>query len=206
MIGRLRAGAVIAACLALAACQLQTYGVSGAYTWDNPEPVAVDMPAGALSIRQQFRPDVDGGLGAHNGFDVWGPVGTPVLAVAPGRVIQSFYEPAYGNQIVVDHGPDEKGRRVHSVYVHLRDRMAEVGDAVARGEQIATMGATGALGMAVHLHFELRRGSAASPVPSALDPHLLWVDGPGKVTCYDPGRRYPAKPFGITYPTPCKDS
>lgn len=203
--GGRRARILVLAAL-VAGCGIELYGTSGMYDPRYPDPIEVVMPPGALHISQQFRPrTVTDDAGGHYGIDIWGPVRTPVLAAAPGRVIQSFYEPAYGNQIVVDHGRDEEGRRVQTVYVHLHQRLVDRGDTVARGEQIATMGATGVLGMMVHLHFEVRRSGDGRRFPAARDPHLFWVDGPGRVTCFDPDRRYPDTPFGTTYPTPCKD-
>ena len=41
----------------------------------------------------------------HQGIDILGPVGTPVLAPAPGRVSDSWFGPMYGHQILIDHAP-----------------------------------------------------------------------------------------------------
>jgi len=90
-----------------------------------------------------------------------------------------------------------------TVYKHLHSRLAEPGDLVARGHQIGTMGATGAMGLRVHLHFEVLkqpRGQRAV----ANEPHLFWADGVGQVTCFDPAKVYSDRAFLTTYPVRCK--
>lgn len=189
--------------VALAGCGKNTYGTSVPYRPDAPEPIEVAMPAEALAISQQFWDTQDPGNLGHEGIDIVGEPGTPILAAAPGRVIDSYYEPLYGNRIHIDHGPDADGVPVVTRYFHMSARLKRPGDVVARGEQIGTMGSTGLLGLANHLHFEVRRRERRS-LGRPYDPHLFWVDGPGRVTCFDPDRSYPEDRFGITYPTPCR--
>ncbi len=165
--------------------------------------VAIEMPPNAPFISQQFFPNNERGNSGHNGVDFWGKLRTPILAAAPGRVVASFYEPMYGNRIVIDHGIDTNGDHVETVYKHLKERLADVGDVVSRGQQIATMGATGALGMMVHLHFEVERAGADGRF-LAHDPQLYWINGPGKVTCFEAGTHYPDRPFRTTLPVVCR--
>jgi murein DD-endopeptidase MepM/ murein hydrolase activator NlpD len=165
------------------------------------EEIDVVMPSGAPYISEQYRND---SVKRHLGIDVWAPLRTPILAAAPGVVKASFYEPGHGNQIVLIHGTDTDGAEILTVYKHLKDRQAEKGARVSRGQQIGTMGATGALAMLVHLHFEtLKLHPSKGHVHS--DPHLHWVEGIGRVTCFKPGKSYPDHPFKTTYPVPCKD-
>lgn len=189
--------------LAIPGCNLSPYGDAARYM-AHVTPVAVVMPPNALSISQQFRPYTHREIGPHDGIDVVGPRGTPVIAAAPGTVLKSFFEPTYGHTVMLAHGADENGRHWVTVYRHLDRRLAEVGQTVARGQQIATMGSTGVLGIVVHLHFELRGGRDTDHV-YPVDPQLHWVDGPGMVTCFDPARQVPAAPLRITYPTPCRE-
>ena len=180
---------------------IEIYGKSDWYDHDIPE-IPVVMPPGALYISEQYRNDDDK---KHLGIDTWGKIGTPILAAAPGVVKRSFYEPAYGNRIVLLHGTDAEGGEILTVYKHLKTRDVNEGQIIRRGERIGTMGATGALGMAVHLHFEtLVKSQKRGEVHS--DPQLHWVDGVGRVTCFDENANYPDHPFRITYPTPCKKS
>jgi len=180
---------------------IEMYGKPGMYI-DNPDPIEVHLPENAPHISAEFSPPMGSNPG-HGGMDVWAKLGTPVIAAAPGRMEQSYYEPMYGNHVIIDHGTDETGMRVLTEYKHLHDRLAEPGDMVRRGQQIGTMGATGFLGMAVHLHFEVQRGTTRLKA-RPLDPHLFWADGIGMVTCFDASKTWPDRPFATTYPVPCK--
>jgi hypothetical protein len=53
------------------------------------------------------------------------------------------------------------------------------------------------------LHFEVVRRTAQNKL-IPYDPHLFWVDGVGRVTCFDPDLEIPALPFRITYPVICQ--
>jgi murein DD-endopeptidase MepM/ murein hydrolase activator NlpD len=59
------------------------------------------------------------------------------------------------------------------------------GDVVARGQKIGTLGTTGMLAGGIpHLHFELYRQAGRGSVTAR--PARFWVDGVGRVTCFDP--------------------
>ena len=197
-----RLSALVSLVAVSTACGIEKYG--SAVYYDGPERTRVVVPPGAPFISQQFSEPVEQGSGGHIGIDIWGALRSPVLAAAPGRVTASFYEPAYGNRIVVDHGRDAAGVRHWTVYKHLKERLAVKGARVARGERIATMGATGALGMMVHLHFEVLEGDDPR-YATPRDPQLFWVEGAGRVTCFDPGLAIPRGRFVTTYPVACRD-
>ena len=57
--------------------------------------------------------------------------------------------------------------------------------------------------MLVHLHFEVRRARTGNYY-TPYDPMLFWVQGPGRVTCFEAGKTYADTPFQITYPVPCR--
>jgi hypothetical protein len=61
-------------------------------------------------------------------------------------------------------------------------------------------------GIYPHLHFEVHRLSDAVPPVATrfLDPQLFWVDGVGKITCYDSNRDWIESPVALTYPVPCR--
>jgi murein DD-endopeptidase MepM/ murein hydrolase activator NlpD len=86
----------------------------------------------------------------HSGTDYRIPIGTPVLAAAPGRVISSEFDKRSGNVITISHG------LILTRYGHLSKRNVRAGDIVLRGQQIGLSGETGEwVGTLPHLHFEL---------------------------------------------------
>ncbi len=196
---RMRVGLAV---LVLLGCGADRFGEAALYRREAPAPIKVVMPRDAVFISQQFlvsRTTED----RHEGIDLWGPRGTAILAAAPGVVVASWQGPLYGNRVRIDHGVDDAGARVFTRYFHLEAREVVVGQAVARGEVIGRMGATGLLaGGGVHLHFEVWRGeSERSLAPS--DPHLFWAGGVGRVTCFDGAAQFEPVGFATTYPTPC---
>ena len=86
----------------------------------------------------------------HNGTDFGASQGTPVRAVADGRVVLSGRNGGYGNQVKLDHaGP------YTTSYSHLHRLKVKNGQRVKQGDVIGTVGATG-LATGPHLHFEMR--------------------------------------------------
>ncbi len=168
------------------------------------------IPGNAPSISQGYKSQLSGrsfnsDKGSHEGIDIISKKGTPVIAVASGVVISSFYRPLFGNRIFIDHGRDENGIFIMSRYVHLDKMLLKKGDKVVRGQQIGTLGSTGLLaGGFPHLHYEIRTGN--NPELSGSEPnnpHRFWTGGVGIVTCFDVNKQWPEKPFKTTYPVPC---
>ena len=118
-------------------------------------------PANVLMMSSGFgyRSDPFTGAGAmHAGLDFRGPIGTPILAAAPGRVSFVGRKSGYGNVVEVDHG-----QGIMTRYAHLSGFTAKVGTQVGAGQQIAKMGSTGR-STGSHLHFEVRlNGEAVNP-------------------------------------------
>lgn len=118
-------------------------------------------PANVLMMSSGFgyRSDPFTGAGAmHAGLDFRGPVGTPILAAAPGRISFVGRKSGYGNVVEVDHG-----QGILTRYAHLSGFTTKVGTRVAAGQQIAKMGSTGR-STGSHLHFEVRlNGQAVNP-------------------------------------------
>jgi murein DD-endopeptidase MepM/ murein hydrolase activator NlpD len=102
------------------------------------------------------------GFGFHSGIDLAAPLGAPVAAAAPGRVVWAgAMAGGWGKLVIVAHH-----RGVRSMYAHLSRTDVQVGDYVQTGNQVGLVGATGdAAGP--HLHFEVRvRGAAVDPFPA----------------------------------------
>jgi murein DD-endopeptidase MepM/ murein hydrolase activator NlpD len=86
----------------------------------------------------------------HSGQDFVVPTGTPVKAVHSGTVVTAGWGGAYGNNIVIKHGP-----RTYTQYGHLSKLDVRVGQAVNTGQVIGKSGSTGN-STGPHLHFEAR--------------------------------------------------
>ena len=165
----------------------------------------VSLPESAPTISQGYnpRPEIDSeatSSAGQEGIDIYAKTGTPVITSASGVVIDSYYEPFYGNQIVMGHGNDEDGTSITSRYFHLNERLVNKGEMIVRGQQIGTLGSSGILASYPHLHFEIRVG----PRAESSNPHIYWFDGVGVVTCFDKSKNYPDIPFRTTYPVVCR--
>ena len=97
----------------------------------------------------------------HRGLDVAAPEGTPIAAIAGGVVSLAEADMYFtGGTVMVDHG-----HGVHSIYAHMSAVEVEVGQAVAQGERIGAVGATGRV-TGPHLHWGVYWfGRAVDPVP-----------------------------------------
>ena len=67
--------------------------------------------------------------GLHKGIDIAGELETPIYAVDGGIVVKSYQSDSYGNVIMVRHD-----NRYETVYAHLHNRFAEVGEVVFKRE------------------------------------------------------------------------
>lgn len=99
----------------------------------------------------------------HNGLDIGGDWGDTVNAAADGIVLESSYDQAKGNYIIVKHSDQFTTR-----YLHLSKRLVEPGQKVKQGEEIGRIGNTGR-SKGAHLHIEVHKNE----VP--IDPLLILV-------------------------------
>lgn len=96
----------------------------------------------------------------HRGIDIAVPTGTPVRAMAPGRVHFAGTLSGYGKVVFIDHPG-----RTRTVYAHLSEIHVRTGDRITGRPVIGLSGATGRV-TGPHLHFEIQRfGRAEDPVP-----------------------------------------
>jgi Peptidase family M23 len=101
----------------------------------------------------------------HQGIDIAGPIGTPVVAAADGVVISSSYQGGgYGNVIDIQHSDGSMTR-----YGHNNRLIASVGQNVKQGQHVADMGNTGR-STGPHLHFEIHPGGGSAVNPLAYLP------------------------------------
>lgn len=107
-------------------------------------------PCPAAYISSEYGPrkaPVAGASTFHEGRDYAAPSGTPIYAAADGKVVQSGYHSVRGNYVVVDHGGG-----IVTWYQHCTSIYVKRGQSVSRGQNIATVGATGRVS-GPHLHF-----------------------------------------------------
>jgi septal ring factor EnvC (AmiA/AmiB activator) len=122
---------------------------------------ALDWPLNGRLIGR-FGPETHpkwGTVTPNNGVDIEAAIGTPVRAVARGRVEYTSEDyGTYGQMIILNHGDG-----YFTLYGHLSEIGVVVGQEVEAGRQIARSGETGSLKGPI-LHFEVRKGG------SPLDP------------------------------------
>ena len=101
-----------------------------------------------LNIASFFGAIRDGGRRTHEGVDVFAPRGTPVVAVADGRVTRVGTNRLGGNTVSVSSG------KYSFYYAHLDSQLVSMGKSVRLGDTLGTVGNTGnAITTAPHLHF-----------------------------------------------------
>jgi len=135
-------------------------------------PIAASGPFS--SLRGKLRLPVPGELigrfgaqhgessGSRKGVFIRSAEGEQVRAIAAGRVVYADWMRGFGNLLIVDHG-----EAYLSVYGNNEALLKRPGDAVAAGDPVATVGATGG-NEQTGLYFELRH------LGKAFDP-LRWV-------------------------------
>lgn len=88
---------------------------------------------------------------AHLGTDYAVPVGTPVQAIASGKVTFSGFKGGNGNMIVLKHSSGYE-----TYYLHLSKRLVRTGQTVQQGQRIGLSGMTG-LASGPHLDFRIKQ-------------------------------------------------
>jgi septal ring factor EnvC (AmiA/AmiB activator) len=98
----------------------------------------------------------------RTGIEIEAPAGTPVPAIAAGRVLFAGWFRGYGQMVILDHGGGDL-----SVSGYLDEVHVVAGDSVAAGQPIGSVGETGSAS-GPGLYFEIRHDG------KAVDP-MLWL-------------------------------
>jgi hypothetical protein len=100
----------------------------------------------------------------HAGIDIAGAPGTDVIATARGKVRFAGRKGPLGHTVILDHG---NGIRTH--YGHNRELLVKRGEAVERGQVIASLGNSGR-STGPHLHYTIEvKGKAVNPLDYIFD-------------------------------------
>ena len=119
------------------------------------------------------------GIGGENS-----DLGDPIYAIVDGRVLLARDGgPGRGNVMIVLHAYVENGERkyVQSYYGHIEKMLAQAGEDVRRGQQIATVGTANGLYFA-HLHFEMREFLTPFIGPGYRNDTRGWLDPTAFIT------------------------
>ena len=157
----------------------------------------------------------------QTGIDIYSGKYLPIISIENGIVLGAVDNKCQGKSILIDHGYDFNNNRLFSMYIHLGKILVSKGDVVERGQEIALMFEAGknewreCIGALEHLHFHLgsevdeeyflfpeRSEESMLNERFSKNPHYLWSDGIGKVTCFDKRKKY--REGSITYPVKCK--
>jgi murein DD-endopeptidase MepM/ murein hydrolase activator NlpD len=128
----------------------------------------VDGPHGTRGPIGDFGAPRSGGR-VHEGFDITGACGTPLLVARGGEVAKTGYDPElYGNFVLIN------GRKTNEEYFYahlIAPTPLREGEKVKTGARVGRIGQTGnAAGTPCHLHFELHRhGTPVDPEPHLRD-------------------------------------
>ncbi len=119
------------------------------------------------------------GIDGHEGYDWRLPIGTPLVAVAAGKVVSSgpgtpFACPILNNQIVIGNGVTLEhtlpaGVVVRTFYAHMDQVDVALNANVTQGQRLGTSGNKGCA-LNPHLHFAVRRATTGGNF-SAIDPY-----------------------------------
>ncbi|OLS34685.1 peptidase M23 [Alkalihalophilus pseudofirmus] len=122
------------------------------------------------TITSTYGPRATFGGRMHHGIDIGknGRTGdVPIVAVADGQVVQSYYSSSYGNTVLISHMVN--GQQITTLYAHLENREVSNGDRVSKGQRLGMMGNTGR-SFGPHLHFEVHEGGWNGAKSNSVDP------------------------------------
>ena len=124
---------------------------TGGFSWPLPSSYSVGETYGYQEGR------------FHNGIDIYGDYGAPILAADGGTVVEAVpygYNGGWGLNVLIDHGNGYMTR-----YAHCSSIAVTAGEKVSKGQLIGFVGSTG-YSTCNHLHFEVYvGGSRVDPYP-----------------------------------------
>lgn len=99
----------------------------------------------------------------HSGIDIGGPNMGSIRASNSGKIIYAGWYGGYGKVVIIDHGV-VGGKPITTLYAHMSQTKAGVGQSVSKGQIIGYEGTTG-YSTGPHCHFEVRiNGKPSNPL------------------------------------------
>ena len=146
------------------------------------------------------------GEGLHPGIDYTLPIGTPILAVSDGIVVdvrKSSKDQSYsgGIGVIIKHSDD-----FFSFYFHLSNTFVTEGESIKRGERLGLSGKSNDGWRHLHLGL-LKNAKEGSPAKfsQSYDPKNYWLGG--NPQCFIPQKDYSQHTvYEITHPVECDAS
>lgn len=135
-----RVGAALPAAMAMA-----NYQISSDFIY----PLATPAPV-TSSFGWRTHP-ITGNRRFHAGMDLGAPTGTPIVAVASGRVVLARWHGGYGKTVIIEHSNGQ----LQTLYAHMSEIFVQEGQDLAQGTVIGHVGSTGN-STGPHLHFETK--------------------------------------------------
>jgi murein DD-endopeptidase MepM/ murein hydrolase activator NlpD len=126
---------------------------------ENRGTLAAPVSGGRVSSNYGARMHpILGYLRMHAGIDIAAPYGSPIYAVADGRVSFAGWHGGHGNYVKLEHSGN-----LGTGYGHMSRIGVKVGQQIRRGQVIGYVGSTG-LSTGPHLHYELfKNGETVNP-------------------------------------------
>ena len=167
-------------------------------------------PVRGYTIGTGYGVEGNWGLGYHPGVDYPCPPGTNVVAPAPGYVIRTAWDRAYGNYVLLR---VNIGNVAYDVYLcHLTSWLVKPGQRVLMGQHIAESGYTGNVrprGKAgAHVHLEVRRAGGGYNTRDIMNPKVVYDYKGGTTAAAAPALVFPICVWNIARPrwyTPWKN-
>lgn len=149
--------------MGLISCSAVVWVSPSVLTQPTNNSVATRYPSHSAAYMWPAQGDITQGFNAtHEGLDIAGPSGTPIVAAASGEVtFAAWGDDGLGNSIELQHSDGSV-----TVYGHNKRLLVRKGQQVRQGQVIAEMGTTGN-STGSHLHFEIYPDGfqAADPFP-----------------------------------------
>ena len=156
----------------------------------------------------------------HQGIDIIGRAGEPVIAITDGKVLETTIEDCWGGTIIVDHGNAFDGKKLITIYGHVGEFLVSENDIIKRGDVIAKLPSKvnyRCMARVRHLHLQIGQRYCKKEEKDnwgckyfikdfyrSLNPHRYWANGANSVTCFDEKKKF-EKGY-LTYPFRCMKS